>query len=59
MNYLKKPEAASTLEINIKQTSEMKIIEEKLTRIVDHQLEAISQGAKLKDVIDVEYTENN
>lgn len=59
MNYLKKPEAASTLEINIKQTSEMKIIEEKLTKIVDHQLEAISQGAKLKDVIDVEYTENN
>lgn len=59
MNYLRKPEAASTLEINIKQTSEMKIIEEKLTTIVDHQLEAIKQGAKLKDVIDVEYTENN
>lgn len=54
MNYLKKPEAASTLEINIKQTSEMKIIEEKLTTIVGHQLEAIKQGAKLKDVIDVE-----
>lgn len=59
MNYLKKPEAANTLEINIKQTSEMKIIEEKLTTIVDHQLKAIEQGAKLKDVIDVEYTENN
>lgn len=59
MNYLKKPETANTLEINIKQTSEMRIIEEKLTTIVDHQLEAIKQGAKLKDVIDVEYTENN
>ena len=59
MNYLKKPEAANTLEINIKQTSEMKIIEEKLTTIVDHQLKAIEQGAKLKDVIDVEYAENN
>ena len=59
MNYLKKPESANTLEINIKQTSEMKIIEEKLTTIVDHQLKAIEQGAKLKDVIDVEYTENN